>query len=462
MSPHAHHWRGHRHRHGRGTVYRRFYLTTLFACLASLALALSLTAWRRHGEWKDSLRHFQRLTADYFETELVPHLGSPAETQATLARIGRRLDAQLALYDQTQTPISASDGPLPAPDESAFERAGREGLAFGRTQRVRWLLLPLILPDGRPAGYLQEASARAAGPPPPWQAFYVLVPVLALIALLMVPATRSVTRPLEMLTASARRFGQGDFTHRVPVMGPEEIVRLGQEMNEMASRLSAMIHTQKQLLADVSHELRSPLARIQVALELARSQGGAEEPLRSIAADADELTRLVSDILASSRLDLRPESMRLREVDAASLLTSARDRAVEAGLDPARLSVVVPDDLPAVKADAELVAHALSNLLENARQHTPEGSPIVLGGERRDDRVRLTVRDHGPGIPPAELARLFEPFYRPDQSRTRQKGGGAGLGLSLVRRIAELHGAPPEVSSKLGEGSTFGFSLPVA
>jgi signal transduction histidine kinase len=171
---------------------------------------------------------------------------------------------------------------------------------------------------------------------------------------------------------------------------------------------------------------------------------------------------LVADILASSRLDLRPDSLRLREVDPAALLTDARDRAVEAGLDPARLSIVIPDGLPAVRADPELVAHALSNLLENARQHTPEGSPIVLQAERRDDRVRFTVRDHGPGIPATELARLFEPFYRPDQSRTRQKGGGAGLGLSLVRRIAELHGAPPEVSSEIGKGSTFGFTLAVA
>jgi signal transduction histidine kinase len=143
-------------------------------------------------------------------------------------------------------------------------------------------------------------------------------------------------------------------------------------------------------------------------------------------------------------------------------LSNARDRAVEAGLDPARISVRLPDDLPRVKADTELVAHALSNLIENARQHAPDASPIVLGAERRDDRVRLTVSDSGPGIPAPELSRLFEPFYRPDQSRTRKNGGGAGLGLSLVRRIAELHGAPPDVSSEVGKGSIFGFSLSVA
>jgi two-component system, OmpR family, sensor kinase len=347
---HQHGWHHHQHH---GTLYRRFYMTTLFACLASLALALSLTFWRIRSEWH-------------------------------------------------------------------------------------------------------------AGPPRPWWFFTVFLLVLALIGLLMVPATRSVTRPLELLTASARRFGEGDFTHRVPVVGPDEIARLGREMNEMAGRLSAMIHTQKQLLADVSHELRSPLARIQVALELARTQGGAPGPLSSIAGDVDELTRLVSDILASSRLDLRPESLRLQDSEVGSLLGDARDRAVEAGLDPARLSMQFPDDLPAVKADTELVAHALSNLIENARQHTPDGSLIVLGAERRDDRVHLTVRDEGPGIPTTELSRLFEPFYRPDQSRTRKNGGGAGLGLSLVRRIAELHGAPPAVTSEVGKGSTFGFSLPIA
>jgi signal transduction histidine kinase len=443
-------------------LYRRFYMTTVFACLASLALAFSLTMWRLRGEWHDNLHRLSRLTEDYFEAELVPHLDDPTVAAVAIDRLGKRLDAQLALYDAQEQLVAGKEALLPVPDEGSFERARHEGLIFGRGKELRWMLLPLRRSDGTPAGFVQEASARTGGPPRPWWFFTVFLLVLALIALLMVPATRSVTRPLEILTASARRFGEGDFAHRVPVLGPEEIARLGEEMNEMAGRLSAMIHTQKQLLADVSHELRSPLARIQVALELARAQGGAKDQLDSIGGDIDELIRLVSDILASSRLDLRPDSLRLKNLEVASLLDHARERAVEAGMDADRLQLMLPDDLPAVKADAELVAHALSNLIENARQHAADSTPIVLSAERRDDRVRLSVRDRGPGIPQAELSRLFEPFYRPDQSRTRKNGGGAGLGLSLVRRIAELHGAPPDVTSEVGKGSTFGFSLPIA
>jgi two-component system, OmpR family, sensor kinase len=278
------------------------------------------------------------------------------------------------------------------------------------------------------------------------------------IAILMVPATRAVTRPLVRLTASARRFAEGDFSHRVPVEGPREVARLGAEMNEMAQRLATLLHTQRQLLADVSHELRSPLARIEVALELSRGAGVGTSHLDSIQADVAELRQLIADILTNSRLELRPDLLQNRVFGAGDVLSETRAKAIASGIDPTQLELEDATGGAEVKGDPELIRHALGNLVDNARKHAPSDKVVVIGARAEGERVLLFVRDQGPGIPAEELPRLFEPFYRTDNSRSRESGG-TGLGLSLVRRIAELHGGPPFVISTPGQGSTFGVTL---
>jgi signal transduction histidine kinase len=149
----------------------------------------------------------------------------------------------------------------------------------------------------------------------------------------------------------------------------------------------------------------------------------------------------------------------MRNVDATELIEEARAKAIAAGLPAQQITLEDQTGGARVQADRDLVAHALTNLLDNARRHTPEQTPIVLGTRPEGDRVLFFVKDAGPGIAAEELPRLFEPFYRPDQSRARSNGGGAGLGLSLVRRIAELHGEKPFVQSAIGLGSTFGMTV---
>jgi two-component system, OmpR family, sensor kinase len=446
-------------RHGPPTLYRRLYAYTLGVSLASLLLAF----WFSHigGGWQFAQRFVQvgvrmsGLVAD----RLAPSLGRPEELTSAVADLSRRLEARLQVFDASGRLLASGGEEMPPPIAADFAEAQAQGSAraLGPRRGAHWLLVP-IHRDGVVQGYLQSALFQTPERGFPWRLASFFAAVLAVMALLMIPATRSITRPLERLTHSTRRFAVGDFAHRVPVHGRDELGRLATAMNEMAERLSALLHTQQQLLADVSHELRSPLARIQVALELAR--GGAPTALESIASDVAELSHLVDDCLTASRLDLRPESARPAEVSVWDLLSRARQRALAAGLGPEQLHLEVPSDLPAVRADFELCGHALSNLLDNARRHTPEGTVIVLSARREGGRVRLSVQDHGPGLPAEELPRLFEPFYRPDASRSRESGG-AGLGLSLVRRIAELHGDAPQVTSTPGTGSTFSFTVPL-
>jgi two-component system OmpR family sensor kinase len=443
---------------GSQTLYRRLYAYTLGVSITSLVLAF----WLSHlgGGWQYAQRFVQvavrmsGLVAD----QLAPHLEAPEDLSRAVTELSQRLDARIQVFDASTHALASGGEPLPTPSEADFSQARAQGHARETGPRHgHWLLVP-IQRGGTVRGYLQITLFQGPERGFPWRLAGFFAAVLATMALLMIPATRSITRPLERLTRSTRQFATGDFSHRVPVHGRDELARLATAMNEMAERLSALLHTQRQLLADVSHELRSPLARIQVALELARA--GAPGALDAIASDVAELSHLVDDCLTASRLDLRPDSARPAEVSVEDLLSRAGQRALAGGLAADRLRLDVPRDLPRVRADAELCGHALSNLLDNARQHTPEGTPITLTARLESDRVRLSIADRGPGLSAAEIPRLFEPFYRPDASRSRASGG-AGLGLSLVRRIAELHGEPPRVESTPGAGSTFSFTVPV-
>lgn len=459
-----------------GSLYRRFYLYTLLLCTVTLVISFAAITLGRHGEWRETMRRLSRTVGGVATDDLAGHF-TDGQAPKILADLAERFDANVTLLDAQgervasvgadllpptaeQLATSRRTGFIAVPRRRTWLPAPLEGLAIlgDHDTRNRWSLLPLEHGETL-LGYLQLSPTRAPESQASARLALTLGAILIAIALLMIPATRNVTQPLVRLTASARRFAEGDFAHRVPVEGPREIARLGAEMNEMAQRLSTVLHTQRQLLADVSHELRSPLTRIEVALELARASGVAEAPLKSIEDDVTELRQLITDILASSRLELRPDLVRREVVSASELLIEARDKALASGLPRARLRIEDATNGATIRGDPELVSHALTNLLDNARKHTPEGTAIVIGGRREADRMLLFVQDQGPGIPADELPRLFEPFYRPDASRTRTTGGGAGLGLSLVRRIAEIHGAPPFVTSAPGQGSTFGITV---
>ncbi|HUB08482.1 MAG TPA: HAMP domain-containing sensor histidine kinase [Myxococcales bacterium] len=450
--------RGH---HSSPTLFRRFYVHTLLVVLLCTGIVFAGTSATRMRAFREELARVGAGVGKIGAAELGPVLGDTAKRHDVLERLADPLDARLAIFGADQQALDSVGEPLPTPSAQEFADAAHSGSAVGwKRHQGHWVLVP-IERDGALAGYLQGSLRFRLEPASLWRAAGSFALLLVLVALLMAPAARSVTRPLEELTRSARRFGAGDFAHRAEVRGRDEIARLASAMNEMAERLSALLHTQRELLANVSHELRSPLARIQVALELARGQERPDGPLDEIAQDIAELSRLVDDVLATSRLELRPESVRPARLSLRDLLGQARRRALAGGLAADRLSLELADDLPDVTADGELCAHALGNLLDNARKHTPPGTAVALGATREGERVRIFVRDHGPGLPAEELPRLFEPFYRPDASRTRSTGG-AGLGLSLVRRIAELHGAEPRVESAPGQGSTFSFTLPIA
>jgi signal transduction histidine kinase len=310
------------------------------------------------------------------------------------------------------------------------------------------------------------AAGRHAFPLTRGAAF--LAALLVARALASIPLARAIARPLERLTAAARRLGDGDLSARSGLRRGDEVGELARAFDEMAERLERLVRSEKELLANVSHELRTPLSRIRVALELA-AEGDAERARRGLAeigGDLAELERLLEDVLTAARLDLASGRagvgvpLRIEAVEAGALLARAAER-FRAAHPGRELQVREGAGLPALEADGALLRRALDNLLDNAAKYSPAGEPVRLEARAEAGLLVLEVRDRGMGVDPADQARLFTPFFRSDRSRTRGTGG-VGLGLALVRRIAEVHGGTATLDPDPAGGTVARLRVPVA
>jgi signal transduction histidine kinase len=277
--------------------------------------------------------------------------------------------------------------------------------------------------------------------------FHIVLTLLALsIGAVAYPLVRQITGRLERLQHAVESLGAGDLSARVAVEGNDEVARLAGSFNRAASQIEGLMKANRALLANASHELRTPLTRIRLAVEFLKSSADAK--LRAgLEQDIAELDGLVDEILLASRLDAVTEAVEAQEVD---LLALAAEEC--ARYDSAQL-----EGTPGViRADARLLRRLLRNLLENAARH---GMPPTQVRVSRDPTTAtITVWDAGNGVPPAEFENVFLPFYRPkDESR---RGGGTGLGLSLVRQIARRHGGDARCTLMSDGRSCFQVTLP--
>ncbi|GAB1385221.1 hypothetical protein MASR1M59_03690 [Melaminivora sp.] len=312
----------------------------------------------------------------------------------------------------------------------------------------------------------RQRASPDAGPPGPHHgaAFWLRPPygyvwMLALVglgvSLGVFPIIRRLLQRLEQLERSVQRFGEGDLSVRVAEQGHDEVARLARQFNAAAERIESLVQAHKSLLANASHELRSPLTRIRMGLEL--MQGGQSSPAfrAEIERNIAELDQLVDEILLASRLDAGAGSgAQIEEVDLLGLAAEECAR-VEAQLS---LAPAQDGSLLQVQGDAKLLRRALRNLLENARRYSQGGITLSLQRQGQDNLLR--VCDLGPGVPEAQRERIFEPFYRlPGAS---ERAGGVGLGLALVRSIAQRHGGSVQCHARPDgrSGACFELRLP--
>ena len=277
---------------------------------------------------------------------------------------------------------------------------------------------------------------------------------------------RSITRPLERLAASARRLADGDLTARAAARDAtrrDELGGLAREFDAMAARLAALIEARKQLLRDMSHELRSPLARLQMAVGIARQPGSdPARQLERIERESERLEALIARILDYARLERDPSTLAREEVDLVELVRRVVHDAEFESQSTGRIELEIAAEAEAgwariPHADPAVLHTAVDNVVRNALLHGGGGS-ITVSVSAAAGTVTIQVRDHGPGVPPRDLERIFEPFYRvaTDGPRT----DGYGVGLALARRAAELHGGRVVAANADGGGLRVGIVLP--
>jgi signal transduction histidine kinase len=293
--------------------------------------------------------------------------------------------------------------------------------------------------------------------------------VAALVALaLSVLIARSVAGPLGKMAHVAQGIAHGDYAQAAPISGPEEVRALGQAINAMAQQVQTTQQAQRDFLANVSHDLKTPLTSIQ-GFAQAIQEGAAQSPeaiQRSasiIHAEAERMRRLVEGLLDLTKLNTSLSALQRAPLDLRALLASMLDRfALRAQDKGVTLTAELPDQLPSLKGDADRLAQVFGNLIDNALKYTPANGRVVLAAAARPDGVEISVQDNGPGIPPADLGRIFERFYQVEKSRARGVDGGVGLGLAISKEIVEAHGGALTAESVVGLGSKFTVRLPVA
>jgi signal transduction histidine kinase len=439
------------------SLYLRIYLTVVLA----LALFAVGSAWLfqrevqvERGRFDEQVNERVGAWAELIQRSLPP-VDAPREEQAQALRDwAQRLRLPIALDDEQGQRIAASDSYLRRHAELPGAPRGMQvKLDDGRTM---WVLRNPL--GGSRANAGGAAGQRGMLAPPPWTRGASLAALLVVLFLAVAagayPVVRRLTRRLEGLKQGVQRFGEGALGQRVDAAGRDEVAALASSFNQAAERIEVLVNSHKSLLANASHELRSPLARMKMALSLMedRTTNAAqrERLAHELRTNIGELDALVEEVLLASRLDAQAAAFQPRPLDVIGL---AAEEAAQVG---AELQAV--DAQLTVPGDERLLRRALRNLLENAKRYG--GGQITLQAARSGARVELRVCDRGPGVPQGLRERIFEPFFRLPGHAERE--GGVGLGLALVKQIALRHGGAVRCEANAGGGSCFVLTLPAA
>jgi signal transduction histidine kinase len=253
--------------------------------------------------------------------------------------------------------------------------------------------------------------------------------------------TRYLTGPILSLRGAARKLAGGELTARATDITPrrDEIGELVRDFNFMAARIEALVTSQRQLISDISHELRSPLARVNATVGIARQRLGQNVLFDRIERDTERLNEMIGRLLTLARLDTTAASPELRQTDLKTLLLEIiADAQWEASDRACRVDFAAEGDC-SIDGDPDLLRSAAENVIRNAIRYTAAGTVVEVTLECAGDMAIIRVSDRGPGVPDAELARIFRPFYRVADARDRESGG-VGLGLAIAERVARVHG----------------------
>lgn len=437
-----------------GRLTLKMYVYSILAVHAAIFVLVASIMSFRSAQLPERTFLSQHLAADLWHRR-----DDPDGLQAQVAR-GMAFSVPVTVYD-TEGRLIASTATPPLPMLSQAQVRRLE--AVGHVDESAGFFAHPIREGGRFVG------VGIANLNPPFLARHA--PRMAIPFILVLAASlafaRHIARPLQQLANLAKRFGRGEMTARARFSRKDEIGDLGRAFDDMADRVTGLMAAQQELLVNVSHELLTPLSRIQVAVDLLRDGEAkqAKDLVSEIAQDLAEIERLLDDVMTVARLDLSrvPDGATVmplrRESTSIDELIQAAVSRFRAQCQTHQIVAEVSPVLPAASADRVLLRRVVENLLDNARKYSDAGTTIRIRASGTKNGVRVAVADDGTGIDAADLKKVFTPFFRSDKSRSRSTGG-VGLGLALARRVVEAHGGTIEIASTPGAGTTVTLVLP--
>ena len=431
----------------RGALFVKILLVFVGA-LTAMGAYFMITFWLF--DWERERASVQATAANYARF-ILRELGDPPDTAQARALserlgLGLRIEGPAVDWASTETLAEFDAVELPLVGGEGTVRAGidRESVGFGaqlERGEYRYLMALQAGRIGLGTGSSTEDVADAV----------FMVAILAGVYVLM----RRLLRPVRVLSEGVERLRMGDLEVEMPTRRTDELGRLIVSFNEMARTVRERIRARDQLLLDVSHELRSPLTRMRLALEMLPDS----RPKQSLVEDVAEVEVMITELLETERLDSPHGGLARRRVDLSELVREAVAAVDEDGPGVHLVGAEAPRH---AEVDVERLRIVINNVLSNALKYSdPEGGPVRVVLDSADGSVMVSFHDRGVGIAADDLAYVFEPFYRADRSRTKETGG-YGIGLSLAKRIVEAHGGSIEVSSEVGEGTSVLVTLPVS
>lgn len=419
----------------RGRRLRRLQARLLLWFLAAIVLAIGASILTTVLTSSDSETP-TRVVSKHVQHRLAKNWDDPVATEAYVAELRETtgLDMRVRRDQATFQGRRARGGGIVFEDGVAYVPVVRGGVVLGA----------LELRTGSPAPQL-------------WRVFVALGAALLVLGAMARRVSKSLARPLEHLARTAERFGSGDLEARTGIEAlprrwvAEEVRDVGRAFDGMADRIARVVVEQRELLAAISHELRSPLGRARIAVEIARERPDPAAALDDVERQLVEMDVILGDLLASARAGLADV-----HVEELELVGWLRKRIAAENLGPIELVASAGAEKARVKIDSALFGRALHNLFANAWNHGhPKEQPLEVTVSVSGERARIGVRDRGPGFSDAVLPRAFEPFVMGGDAARSPGAHGMGLGLSLVRRIVEAHGgAASAVNLKDGETTT--------
>jgi signal transduction histidine kinase len=398
------------------------FCATLLVCLAGL----ELTNWLRNRYTPERHDFFSRsLSLQVAEASHAYETGGKVALREYVGRLESMFPGRHTLVDHNGIDV------LTGADRSGELRNAGPHWSPGTQSRM---LLAWPSRDGK-----YRLIINAPAPPGPWSPIPYYLWIGAAAFAFSYILTLLLGSPLRSLEQVVQRFGSGDLSARAETRRKDEFGKLAGSFNLMAERIETLLTAERRLLQDVSHELRSPLARLEFAVELARNSPDRGKALDRIKKEGDRLSTLVSELLQVTRAESDPQSRNLAPIGLRGLLEDViADTCVESEARSVAVLLTAGEPLE-LKGDRELLRRAIENVLRNAIRYAPETSTVEIALHKRAESAIITVRDEGPGVPEESLSNLFKPFFRVEADRNRDGGGGVGLGLSIAERAVALH-----------------------